>query len=93
MSVWESVEISMSNPESAFPDCLVGRPFSHELFFLGGRSEVSGNPCRNVAVSISGHKSGQCVHFRTLCYFVICCIINELTFWHGFCICKVRLNF
>ena len=36
MSVWESVEISMRNPEYAFPDCLVGRPFSHELFFLGG---------------------------------------------------------
>lgn len=36
MSVWENVEISMSNPEYAFPDCLVGCPFSHELFFLGG---------------------------------------------------------
>lgn len=38
MSVWESVEISMRNLESTFPDCLVGRPFSHELFFLGGGS-------------------------------------------------------
>ena len=83
----------MSNPEYAFLDCLVCRLFFHELFFLKGQSEGSGNPCRNVVVSISGHKSGQCVHFRTLRYFVICCIINELTFWHEFCICKVRLNF